>query len=178
MSNKYVSQAIYHTLQTTKMNFEKAVRMTSFQTTVSVRFSLQVCPSIACEQQTHFRWRCDDRKCVCCSQASPSMSPIVFAFHVLSGYFYASLVCWQFTGLPNDWSLLNFVTQLFVTGLCKRASVRTPTYFIHCERGELATQVAQGPSYLLCGELAKQIAQAPSWLHCVKSENIRACDLT
>ena len=163
MSNKYVSQAIYHTLQTTKMNIEKIVKMTSFQTTVSVRFSLlQVCPSIACEQQTHFRWRCDDRKCVCCSQASPSMSPIVFAFHVLSGYFYASLVCWQFTGLPNDWSLLNFVTQLFLTGLCKRASVRTPTYFIHGERGELATQVALAPSYL----------------HCVKSENIRACDLT
>ena len=77
------------------MNFEKIVRMTSFQTTVSVRFSLlQVCPSIACETQTHFRSSLlYDRKCVCCSQASPSMSPIVFAFHVLSGYFYASLVC-------------------------------------------------------------------------------------
>ena len=168
MSNKYVSQAIYHTLQTTKMNIEKIVKMTSFQTTVSVRFSLlQVCPSIACEQQTHFRSSHLPREATTgnASAVRRLVHPcllLVFAFHVLSGYFYASLVCWQFTGLPNDWSLLNFVTQLFLTGLCKRASVRTPTYFIHGERGELATQVALAPSYL----------------HCVKSENIRACDLT
>ena len=25
---------------------------------------------VACEQQTHFRERSDDRKCICCSQAN------------------------------------------------------------------------------------------------------------
>ena len=40
MSNKYVSQAVYQTLQTTKMNNQKTVRLTTIRLNL-----LQVCPS-------------------------------------------------------------------------------------------------------------------------------------
>ena len=40
MSNKYVSQAVYQTLQTTKMNNQKTVRLTKIRLNL-----LQVCPS-------------------------------------------------------------------------------------------------------------------------------------
>ena len=48
LTNKFSSHALYQTLQTTKMNFEKNVGQTSFQKpTISIHFNrLQVCPSL------------------------------------------------------------------------------------------------------------------------------------
>ena len=48
LSKKYTSQALYQTLHTTKMNFEKlsGAKKFSEKTTISIHFNLlQVCPS-------------------------------------------------------------------------------------------------------------------------------------
>ena len=48
LSNKYTSRALYQTLHTTKMNFEKLLGAKKFseKTTISMHFNLlQVCPS-------------------------------------------------------------------------------------------------------------------------------------
>ena len=42
LSNNYSSRALYQTLQTTKLNFEKRLG----QPTISIRFNLQVCLSV------------------------------------------------------------------------------------------------------------------------------------
>ena len=69
LSKKYVSQALYKTLQTTKMNFEKLLGYD--EPTTASRFNLlEVCPCM-----------------------SPFVIAVLFILssYVLSGYFYMSL---------------------------------------------------------------------------------------
>ena len=90
LSNKYVSQALWQTLQRTKLNFEKTTRLTSFETTIAIRFILfQVCLSIL-----------------------PFVFTVSFipSFNVLSG---GDLCSRQQFPPREDWILMNVITQLF-----------------------------------------------------------------